>query len=238
MFSFQRRLIVNADDFGLSDGVNEGIAVAHEQGILTSASLMVRWPAASMAAAYARAHPALSVGLHLDLGEWTFRGEAWQLAYEVVPLDNTAAVTKEVSTQLDQFRALMGREPTHLDSHQHVHESEPVRSLCLKIAAERNIVLRNTGSGVSYCGQFYGQSNKGYPYPAGVSVTGLISVLKQLPTGVTELGCHPARKSDMEGMYRSERLIECETLCNPEIRACLATENISLRSFLNWKDAA
>ena len=68
-----RFLIVNADDFGQSAGVNRGVAMAHEQGIVTSASLMVRWPAATGAAAFGRAHPGLSVGLHVDLGEWARR---------------------------------------------------------------------------------------------------------------------------------------------------------------------
>ena len=66
--SDQRYLIVNADNFGLSVGVNHGIIETHEHGIVTSASLMARWPAA--AAAYARAHPRLGLGLHLDIGEW------------------------------------------------------------------------------------------------------------------------------------------------------------------------
>ena len=55
IFVKNRALIVNADDFGLSPGVNAGVARTHEQGILTSASLMVRQPAADEAAAYARA---------------------------------------------------------------------------------------------------------------------------------------------------------------------------------------
>ena len=67
-----RYLIVNADDFGQSHGVNRGIMQAHRRGIVTSASLMVRWLAASEAAAYAREHPSLSLGLHVDLGEKIF----------------------------------------------------------------------------------------------------------------------------------------------------------------------
>ncbi len=55
-----RRLIVNADDFGLSAGVNEGIVEAHVSGIVTSTSLMVDRPAAAGAAGLAREHPALS----------------------------------------------------------------------------------------------------------------------------------------------------------------------------------
>jgi chitin disaccharide deacetylase len=232
-----RVLIVNADDFGLSPGTNAGIAMAHEKGILTSASLMVSWPSAEAAAAYARSRPQLSVGLHLDLGEWVYKNDAWQIGYQVVPVEDAAAVAGELVRQLDNFKRLMQREPTHLDSHQHVHESEPVLSLCLKAAMERGIVLRNVGAAVRYCGKFYGQSNKGHPYPEGVSVAALKNVLKDLPVGVTELGCHPANDPDMEGMYRQERLTECETLCHPEILETIQAEHISLRSFLNWHES-
>ncbi len=64
----RRYLIVNADDFGLSFGVNRGIIEAFEHGVVTSASLMVNWIGAAEAAAYARQHPTLSLGLHIDLG--------------------------------------------------------------------------------------------------------------------------------------------------------------------------
>ena len=58
------RLIINGDDFGRTVEVNEGILRAHEQGVLTSASLMVTGAASARAAALARARPALAVGLH------------------------------------------------------------------------------------------------------------------------------------------------------------------------------
>jgi len=80
----ERCLIVNADDFGRSPGINDGVLRAHREGIVTSASLMVRWPAAVEAARYAREHPHLSVGLHLDFGEWSFRDGEWVPEYEVV----------------------------------------------------------------------------------------------------------------------------------------------------------
>ena len=91
----KRYLIVNADDFGRSPGVNRGIIEAHGSGIVTSASLMVRWPAAAEAAAYAREHPDLVVGLHFDLGEWIYREGAWLPASEVVPADNSTAMMEE-----------------------------------------------------------------------------------------------------------------------------------------------
>jgi hypothetical protein len=65
----KRRLIVTADDFGRSPGINRGIIAANEVGIVTSAKFMVRWPAAAGAAAYARERPDLALGLHFDLGE-------------------------------------------------------------------------------------------------------------------------------------------------------------------------
>ena len=79
--SAERLLIVNADDFGQSAGVNRGVARAYEEGIVTAASLMVRWPAAREAAGYARERPQLDVGLHLDLGEWYYAEGEWRARY-------------------------------------------------------------------------------------------------------------------------------------------------------------
>jgi hopanoid biosynthesis associated protein HpnK len=62
-----RRLIVNADDFGGSHSINEAVIRAHEEGILTTASLMVNEPGFDEAVALARKHPRLGVGLHLTL---------------------------------------------------------------------------------------------------------------------------------------------------------------------------
>ena len=122
-----RVLIVNADDFGRSPGVNRGVIQAHEEGIVTSATLMVRWPAAEDAAEYARSH-SLSVGLHLDLGEWEHRDGEWHIRYRVLDDDSEEAVAEEIRRQLERFEALVGTPPTHLDSHQHVHLRDPVRT--------------------------------------------------------------------------------------------------------------
>jgi len=60
-------LIVTGDDFGMSRGINRGIVQAHRDGILTTASLLVNWPASEEAAALGRACPTLSLELHLEL---------------------------------------------------------------------------------------------------------------------------------------------------------------------------
>src|SRR5436190_16664985 len=103
-----RKLIVNADDFGLSTGVNDGIIESAEKGILTSASLMVRQSAAFEAAAYARRGGHISVGLHLDFGEWVYRNGEWVPRYSVVSFQDESAVAEELARQLSQFETLVG----------------------------------------------------------------------------------------------------------------------------------
>jgi predicted glycoside hydrolase/deacetylase ChbG (UPF0249 family) len=229
--SAERYLIVNADDFGQSPGVNRGIITAHERGIVTSASLMVRWPAAAAAAAYALEHPELSVGLHVDLGEWAYRDGTWVPVYQVASLDNRASVEEELGRQLNAFRSLLGRSPTHIDSHQHVHRDEPVRSVLIEMAADLNVPLRHFSPHVRYCGDFYGQAKGNEPYPEGISLAGLTQILKRLTPGVTELGCHPGEGLDLDSMYRTERAEEAKVLCDPGISDILAAEGILLLSF-------
>jgi predicted glycoside hydrolase/deacetylase ChbG (UPF0249 family) len=224
-------LIVNADDFGRSAGINAGVIEAHERGVVTSASLMTRWPAAVEAAAYARRAGRLSLGLHVDLGEWAYRDGDWVALYEVVALEDEAAVREEVGRQLTSFRALAGRDPTHLDSHQHVHRAEPARSALRELAARLSVPLRGHGETVRYCGGFYGQDGRGRPVPEAITVAGLLALLRDLPEGATELGCHPGRGSEDESVYGVERERELETLCDPAVRAALAAERIELASF-------
>jgi len=226
-----RRLIVNGDDFGQSAGTTAGVAAAFERGVLTSASLMVRWPAAGSAAAYAAAHPSLAVGLHFDFGEWVYRNGEWTPLYEVVSLDDARAIDAEAWRQLERFRELLGRSPTHLDSHQHVHRLEPVRSPLLAIAERLNVPLRQCSPGIRYCGDFYGQTEKGAPSPEAISVAALLRIVASLPPGVTELACHPASLDDVDSMYTSERRKELQTLCDMQVRAALRDEQIVLQSF-------
>jgi predicted glycoside hydrolase/deacetylase ChbG (UPF0249 family) len=224
-----RQLIVNADDFGQSRGINSGIIEAHKNGIVTSASLMVRWPHAEEAAEYAR-HTNLSIGLHVDLGEWIFIDGQWTLLYEVVQADDAAAVRDEVERQVHRFRELLDREPTHLDSHQHVHRSEPAHSIVCGLANDIGIPCRGY-SPVRYSGHFYGQTNTGEALPAAISVESLRQLLRELPAGITELGCHPGLGSDSPTMYVHEREHEVRALCDPRVRHVIEKEKIMLCSF-------
>jgi chitin disaccharide deacetylase len=224
-------LIVNADDFGRSFGVNRGIIEAHEGGVVTSASLMVRWPAATEAAAYGREHRNLGLGLHFDLGEWSYRGGTWVPVYEVVPADDVTAVTDELARQLATFRRLVGRDPTHIDSHQHVHRREPVRSVLIRLARRLAVPLRHCSPAVRHCGDFYGQTATGSPLHAAIRVESLIEILAELPPGVTELACHPGLGDDSESAYGGERAREVEVLRDPRVRATIIEREIELCSF-------
>jgi predicted glycoside hydrolase/deacetylase ChbG (UPF0249 family) len=229
----ERALIVNADDFGLTPGVNAGVARAHENGILTSASLMVRQPAAAAAAAYARATPALGLGLHVDLGEWTQRNGEWVAIYEVVPLpeQEPGTVQAEVEAQLERFRALTGREPSHLDSHQHVHSWPPLKKVFASIAAELKIPLRHHQGGFRYCGDLYGRDSQGKPIPEAITPDALIDIIRALRPGVTELACHPGIGADTGTAYDVEREQEVEVLCDPRVAEAIHREGVALRSF-------
>jgi predicted glycoside hydrolase/deacetylase ChbG (UPF0249 family) len=228
-------LIVNADDFGLSPGVNRGVAEAHERGILTSASLMVRPATAGDAAAYARGHASLSLGLHVDLGEWVYRDGEWAALYEVTDVEDPAAVRDEVSRQFDRFFHLAGRAPTHFDSHQHVHRSEPARSVLADIAGRVRVPLRHVTPGIRYCGDFYGQTGKGAPLPQAIGVAALVRIIESIDEGVTEMGCHPGAAAEAGSVYGPEREAELSALCDPRVRTAVVNSGVRLCSFADLR---
>ena len=227
--SASRRLVVNADDFGLSEGVNAGIVRAHEEGIVTSTSLMVHGAGAEAAALAAARLPALGVGLHLDLAEWECVDGEWRAVYERVDAADAAAVAAELEAQLGRFRELLGREPGHLDSHQHVHRSEPVRSLMGARAKELRVPLRHHGR-VRYCGAFYGRGHGNAPQPGAVTPARLAALVAGIPAGATELCCHPGRDPEPGG-YGAERVLELEALCDPGVREAADRAEVRLCTF-------
>jgi predicted glycoside hydrolase/deacetylase ChbG (UPF0249 family) len=227
-----RQLIVNADDLGLSDPVNAGILHAHEHGIVTSASLMVRHAAAPSAARLAADAVDLAVGLHVDLGQWDYARGEWLPAYIRCDPEDPAAVRAECRSQLERFRSLLGRDPTHLDSHQHVHRSEPAASAIGELADEIGVPLR--GRDLRFEGSFYGQAATGEPFPEGITAGRLRELIRGLPPGWTELGCHPGIAVGGESSYSSEREVELRALCDPSVLAALAESRVRLRSYADF----
>jgi predicted glycoside hydrolase/deacetylase ChbG (UPF0249 family) len=223
-------VVVNADDLGQAPQVTEGILQAHRRGIVTSASLMVRWPAAEDAVREAASCERLSVGLHLDLGEWRHGPEGWERIYTVVDEDDEAGVRAEVRQQLRRFRDLVGRDPTHLDSHQHVHRREPLRSIVLELGASLGVPVRHY-SRFRYRGEFYGQTEDGRPHPSGITEQSLASILEALGPGFWELACHPAAGPLAESMYSEERMQELSALTSARARRAVEQSRIRLLSF-------
>jgi predicted glycoside hydrolase/deacetylase ChbG (UPF0249 family) len=226
----ERVLIVNADDFGRSPGVNRGVIRTHEEGIVTSAAMMVRWPAAEEAAAYCR-RSSLSVGLHLDLGEWEYRDGEWHARYDVLASLAPGTVAEEIEDQLERFERLTGRSPTHLDSHQHIHRGRPVRRELRRVGERLGVPVRDVTPGIAHSGTFHGQDARGAPLPDAITVEALVRTIETLPGGITELGCHPAADRDHDSTYDRERLQEVETLCDPRVRAAIDRCGVALRSF-------
>ena len=210
-------LIVNADDFGATSGVNRGILEAHARGIVTSTSLMVEAPAACEAAEASRGAPALGIGLHVDLGR--------------TPPADAAGVREILTRQAERFESLMGRKPTHLDSHRNSHLDPRALPEFQALARRWGIPLRGH-SPVRLLPSFYGQWH-GESHPEQVELPSLLRMLAtRVEPGITELICHPAYvDAALDSSYRLEREVERATLCDPGIRSALAALGIQLAGF-------
>jgi predicted glycoside hydrolase/deacetylase ChbG (UPF0249 family) len=219
----ERVLVVNADDFGASEGVNRGIVEAHVRGILTSTSLMVTGPARHEAVALAREHPALGIGLHWDLDG---KGTAPD-----VDIEDAAAVRAELTRQLDAFHELMDGPPDHVDSHHHIHRRDEVASIARELVAPLGVPLREQGD-VAFVGGFYGQWEYGVTDLEHISPVFLIWLLRnEVGEGWTEIGCHPGYPAGLTSDYLAEREVELETLTDPRVREEIEALGIRLTSY-------
>lgn len=151
-----KSLIVNADDLGWTAGVNRGIAEAHRNGLVTSASLLANGSAFEDGVKTARELPALGVGVHLNLsdgsptsapdqvksllsekGEFAGGPENLFLRLSTKSLDTTE-VEKEWDAQIAKVRA-SGIHPTHLDGHKHVQMLPGLFTIALRLAKRHHI---------------------------------------------------------------------------------------------------
>jgi len=208
-----RYCIVNADDFGASEGINRGVLEAYEHGILTSASLMVERPGSVSAAAASRSRPGLGLGLHFELD----RGA-----------DTPEQAMRVLEAQLSRFEVLVGAPPTHLDAHHNRHR-DPALEPCFVAVAERHgLPLREHGP-VRYFSRFYGRWD-GESHPEQISVERLLAMLAHEVEGpLTEVACHPGyRDPGFRSDYDLEREVELRTLCDPALRSGVARLGIRL----------
>jgi len=142
--SNRKQLVVNADDFGFTRDVNQGIIEAHQRGILTAATLMANGDAFEDAVRLARENPTLDIGAHLVLlGGRALTAPHRPLPSSVMPL--LAAIALRRLRVYDELAAQVRRildagiRVTHLDTHKHTHLAPPVLDAVARISEEFGI---------------------------------------------------------------------------------------------------
>jgi chitin disaccharide deacetylase len=216
-------LITNADDFGFTRDVNEGIVHAHREGILTAATLMATGGAFDHAVTLARENPQLDIGIHLVLvGSPGYPATVSQLL-KAIGL-RRMPIREKLMGQVNRILET-GLRPTHLDTHKHTHLLPQVLDVVARISEEfkipwvrRPFDLPISANGISWKtrlasksfgfvrSRFHAKLAKHHcrttDYFAGFQITGsydaaeLAKLIRGLPQGTTEFMCHPGFCTD------------------------------------------
>lgn len=228
----KQKLIVNADDFGLTPGVNYGIVEAFKYGILTSTTLMINQPFAEHAIDLKKRYKNLGVGIHITFD----KGKA--LTGKSSLTDENGILLKfpllkekgqeedfymEAKTQIEKFIELVGEKPTHIDSHHHIHMKIPGAITAIeKLSKEYNLTFRKNETLIE---DFYGEL---------VDLEKLLEMLNNKKSSTVELMCHPGYK-DFElletSSYNSKREEELKILKSPKVKEYIR-ENFDLIDYL------
>jgi chitin disaccharide deacetylase len=223
-------LIFNADDFGLTTGVNRGIVECHVAGVVTSTSLMVWGHAVDEAVVMSRDHPELAIGLHWDV---------WGEDERDFDVSDIPAVRDEFRRQLDEFGRLLGRLPTHVDSHRHVHRSRNLMPIFEELVDPLGVPLRGDGR-VRFVGGFYAQWEWKVTNLAYISLAFLQKMLREeVEDGWTEFSCHPGHVTANDAwVYAGEREEEIRTLTDGRIMKTIQELGIDLASYSDFRRLA
>lgn len=245
------RLIVNADDFGLCKGVNLGIVEAHKNGIVTSTTLMVTMNEVDHALNLAKNYPNLGIGLHLNctLGKpltnckslLKENGEFYKPKEKPnQELFDEEELYQEFLAQYNKFIALVGRKPTHIDSHLYAHQIyEKAKKVAIRLANEFDIAIRefqvNNFEQVSFIGTFKCLDNMDYN-KVKEDLISEESVIKKYE--LAELMCHPAyidRYLFETSSYAKGRIVELDILTSNEVKEFIKNNKIELINYSNTR---
>ena len=248
------KLIVNADDFGYAESVSTGIVRAHREGIVTATTFMANAPHTDGAAKLARATPSLDVGVHLVV---TFDRPVGDVSRcrSLVDEDGKfyrpkALMSRDIDREeaLFEFRAqyrkarnLIGRDPTHLDTHHWVHDHPALEWAIGELALETGAAARIHSDeqrdrlrarGVRTPDHFARE----FQYEGKVGAEQLLALLKELARrdDVAELMCHPGETDESlikKSGYARERPTELKTLTDPRVHAAVRDLGITLATF-------
>lgn len=250
------KLIVNADDFGLNDGVSRGILKAMQEGIVTSTSIMMNIPSVESSILLAAGAGQKTFGLHLNLtcgkpvlDPSTVPGIVDEQGFFVhdqsrLTTANIRYVEAECRAQLAKFFHY-GLKLSHIDSHHHSHALAEISSVFIKLAQENNVPLRNDQpafrdeirragvktSDIFDC-RYYGSK---------CSLEHLKSFLASHLdcTGTVELMCHPGIVTEElrnSSKYTDGRASELAALTSGEIKRFITENNISLTNYVAMND--
>lgn len=243
------QLIINADDFGYSTGINMGIVHAHQRGILTSTTIMAGMPGFEEAVELAKENPKLGVGVHLTLTCGSpLRNDVPTLTGDGSTFHNLSFYEKEFSVDLDevykewktQIELVIdsGIKPTHLDSHHHVNVIDPLTTIFIKLAKEFNLPVRNNfevPEGLSTTGSFVTYfDSAGYNKEIwrAMEVKNLLQTIQQNTS--TEIMCHPAYVDKFlleNSSFNVKRTIVLDELLDSRYPEILEDNNINLVHF-------
>lgn len=197
------KVIINADDFGLTEGVNKGIIEAHKNGIVTRTTLMMNGLAVQNAINLAKDHPNLLIGIHLVLSfgkplsldgiEQLIDNDGY-FKYKSIPQslsnEEILQIEHEWRKQIETFLSY-GIELDHIDSHHHVHGWPELKSIVLKLGKEYNVPIRYTDSLKEASEHLLTDYLWDEFYQDGVDHL-LFNKLKDLPYSSIEVMVHPA----------------------------------------------
>lgn len=270
-----KHLIVNADDFGESTEVTEGILKAHREGIVTSVSLMSNMAGFEHAVATLIQAPGLDVGVHLNMhrgpalttapylapgGMFLHSPSRFMLRCLLHPRQAREEITREFEAQIEKVHRA-GVRISHLDTEKHLHTLPLVLSIVLALAAKHQIPAIRlpyelpTVRTLTNPGQFtkllimtlFAPYNRHLLQKSGIkspdrligvslsrqfTVERLTAVFKNLPSGTTELSCHPGFAPEtFENYIDAHREEELETLTDPGLRRLVTESGIVLSTF-------
>lgn len=242
-----RRLIVNADDFGLTPAVSRGILTAHRHGIVTSTTVLVNGTLDDDLVA-GLLDSGLGAGVHvnLTLGAPLTRAPSLVDSSGRFVRDARAAaagadakdVEREIEAQIARFITRLRRPPTHLDSHHHVGLHAPVREVLLASARRLGVPIRSQDAAarararalrLATPDHFFGESGPGAYWDLATT----LRHLRELPSGVSEFMTHPGWFDDALGFsrYGRQREVEMIGLGTPAVRAASQALGITLCDF-------
>lgn len=241
-----RKLIVNADDFGLCQGVNRGVVTAFRQGIVTSTTMMVNMPGFPSAVALATEFPALAVGLHLNLtygrpvlpveqvGSLVDSGGSFvRNPRFVLANGRTEEMRAEFRAQVERFQTT-GLPLSHLDTHHHLHLAEQVLDLVAGLARELGVTVRSLNDG-ALCARGVEPEARYMNFYAGRNgAEKLIGLLAALPEGITEMPCHPGYVDDELRQLSDAvevREWELQAVTDPRVRQSVEANSVFLTNF-------